>query len=319
MVNDVRHILTQLQGIKSLRKNNNSIWICCPFHLEKTPSCSINLQEGKYPIGTFYCFGCTESGSWDKLAEKLGVAKLGKKTNSFVVHKERTNELKSKLLRNKKVDTVRIKKCEIPDWRGINGKLLEKLGATVYIRNKVKFIDLPIIVDNEHLADIKARFIKPKNKFIPSYVNSNASKTKEYGLFPYHYVDKLLKNKVNWKNKETKAKYICLVEGPRDALGLIQFGIPALAILGTYSWNKDKLRLLKILCVLHDVGIIVIMDSDEAGTKAQKTIVADLKKFGVEYKQVKLKRWAKEYNMDKLDPMSAPLELKKSIRSLAIP
>lgn len=42
--------------IQVQRKGRN-FWACCPFHHEKTPSFSINAEEG-----FFHCFGCKESG-----------------------------------------------------------------------------------------------------------------------------------------------------------------------------------------------------------------------------------------------------------------
>ena len=40
-----------------LEKKGSKYWACCPFHNEKTPSFSVNEDEGFY-----YCFGCKESG-----------------------------------------------------------------------------------------------------------------------------------------------------------------------------------------------------------------------------------------------------------------
>ncbi|EHM54109.1 DNA primase [Cardiobacterium valvarum] len=39
------------------RKSGSNHWACCPFHQEKTPSFSVNLQKGFY-----HCFGCGVSG-----------------------------------------------------------------------------------------------------------------------------------------------------------------------------------------------------------------------------------------------------------------
>lgn len=40
-----------------VQKKGRNFWACCPFHHEKTPSFSINAEEG-----FFHCFGCKESG-----------------------------------------------------------------------------------------------------------------------------------------------------------------------------------------------------------------------------------------------------------------
>ena len=40
-----------------LEKKGGKFWACCPFHNEKTPSFTVNEDEGFY-----HCFGCKESG-----------------------------------------------------------------------------------------------------------------------------------------------------------------------------------------------------------------------------------------------------------------
>ena len=41
---------------------------CCPFHEERNPSFSLNMEKGVY-----FCFGCQASGSLIQLAVKLGL------------------------------------------------------------------------------------------------------------------------------------------------------------------------------------------------------------------------------------------------------
>ncbi len=49
-----------------LQQKGRRFWACCPFHSEKTPSFSINNEDGIY-----YCFGCKESGDVIKFVEKM--------------------------------------------------------------------------------------------------------------------------------------------------------------------------------------------------------------------------------------------------------
>ncbi|MDE6583503.1 MAG: DNA primase, partial [Clostridia bacterium] len=49
-----------------LKENGRRFWACCPFHNEKTPSFSINNEDGIY-----YCFGCKESGDVIKFIQKM--------------------------------------------------------------------------------------------------------------------------------------------------------------------------------------------------------------------------------------------------------
>lgn len=49
-----------------LQQKGRNFWGCCPFHNEKTPSFSINNEDGFY-----HCFGCKESGDVIKFVEKM--------------------------------------------------------------------------------------------------------------------------------------------------------------------------------------------------------------------------------------------------------
>lgn len=49
-----------------LEQKGRRFWGCCPFHSEKTPSFSINNEDGIY-----YCFGCKESGDVIKFVQKM--------------------------------------------------------------------------------------------------------------------------------------------------------------------------------------------------------------------------------------------------------
>lgn len=70
---DFRHISEILPGIIShlgKGKEKGTEFVChCPFHEDRTPSFSLNLEKGVY-----YCFGCRESGGLTQLASKLGIS-----------------------------------------------------------------------------------------------------------------------------------------------------------------------------------------------------------------------------------------------------
>lgn len=53
------------------RVSSNRVMICCPFHEETGPSCSISQEA---PV--FNCFGCGESGHLSKLLRHLGMPKV---------------------------------------------------------------------------------------------------------------------------------------------------------------------------------------------------------------------------------------------------
>ena len=68
------------------RQGNGSVMICCPFHPDSTPSCSVDPVRRGY-----HCFGCRESGPITKLiTELLGISRgeaiqmLGRATGAQV-------------------------------------------------------------------------------------------------------------------------------------------------------------------------------------------------------------------------------------------
>lgn len=60
VIDEIRSRLDILDVVSSrvvLKKKGANYWGCCPFHNEKTPSFSVNVQKGIYK-----CFGCGEGG-----------------------------------------------------------------------------------------------------------------------------------------------------------------------------------------------------------------------------------------------------------------
>ena len=60
VIDEIRSRLDILDVVQSrvvLKKRGANYWGCCPFHNEKTPSFSVNVQKG-----IFKCFGCGEGG-----------------------------------------------------------------------------------------------------------------------------------------------------------------------------------------------------------------------------------------------------------------
>jgi hypothetical protein len=60
------NILDIIGRFVSLKKKGTYYWACCPFHNESTPSFSVSEKKGSY-----YCFGCGESGDGVTFLEKI--------------------------------------------------------------------------------------------------------------------------------------------------------------------------------------------------------------------------------------------------------
>lgn len=81
-----------------LKKKGRSLWACCPFHQEKTPSFSVSPDKGFY-----HCFGCNESGDVVSFIEKMdnitfpeAIEKLADIARIEIPQKEKTYEEKKK-------------------------------------------------------------------------------------------------------------------------------------------------------------------------------------------------------------------------------
>jgi DNA primase len=128
-----------------------------------------------------------------------------------------------------------------------------------------------------------------------------------HGLFPFDTAVKLMQDK--------GLTTMVLVEGPRDALRLIQMGIPACSILGTHSWSDNKRRLLEFAGVTR---LITMFDGDEAGYKAHLLVRENVQKT-FDYSAVKLWKYPipEGHPEDKLDPGNCPkpmlVRLKKQL------
>lgn len=92
--------------------------------------------------------------------------------------------------------------------------------------------------------------------------NSSADLPAPRLLFPYDYYKRL--------------RTVVLVEGPVDALRLIDYGIPAMAILGTGTWSKAKRNLLIKKGVRN---VLLCFDGDKAGRICTATFNRKLKKY----------------------------------------
>ncbi|QJT71177.1 DNA primase [Vibrio phage vB_VcorM_GR11A] len=274
-----RVILKEIEKIPGYKKyTHKTVEILCPFHAgDSSPSCGIYVApDGRAPVGWTYCLGCGTSVHWNVLAKKLGLEHIeGKDTkrDSTGFSDQSMNRIRKSLLAaggNSIGDYMAEWQMPLPlpflsqEWRGISGALIKEMGCMVGIdrREKEPFLIMPVNVRGKMIAAIKARFA-PKDGS-PSYVISDDSPLRTKGLFMFDHVRDMLKS--------GKYKWVVLVEGQRDALRLIQYGIPAVAMLGVSSWSEKKKRLLLSL----GVGIVLCMDGDKAGVGAMRQLREDL-------------------------------------------
>ncbi len=317
--NTIYHEVDRIPGYK--KSTATSIFICCPFHNEKQPSCGINtdIHHPRVPLGFFRCFGCGVKGNWNVLAEKLKlktIKELDFKKDRVAVRD--LNSMRTTLLGN---ETLTFKQLldefgvglstpypsENGRWRTINPKLVNMTGAHLAYdrRSDDNVVIFPVEVEGDIVGGLKAITERDEdNKRQLAYVTSKGTWVKNKGLFPYDLVARMLRAK--------RIRSVALVEGSRDALRLIQYGIPAIAILGSQNFSKQKMNLILGLPIDH---LIICMDGDLAGVKASN-IIWGFAKAKIDTSVVKLRKVAKQLGKKKIDPGDAPVSVIRDIKKL---
>ena len=303
----VRSQINRLNAVKwgtKISPDNNKVWIRCPFHgngEERTPSFIINLEDsptdkGIFKAGSGHCYACGVTLGWKKIADKLNLKAPNANTS---------DEKYPEILFNAATDEALINDEEIMQkdldfslpwpkdrhWRGINGKLVSKVGGSLFFdsRNQIEALYFSVVVNYKKVGGVKANIVKMGRN---NYFNDSGSWVKDKGLFPYDNTKIYIKRK--------KLNTVVLVEGSRDALNCLQRGIPAIAILGTGNWSDVKADLVLNLGVSN---VILAFDPDEAGDKATKVVFKSLKN------EVSVKKFTFPPNID-------PGAMKKDIASL---
>src|SRR5690606_6990407 len=319
MIEDAYSVITsELEKVQGPRKHTaTNLFICCPFHDERTPSLSINLSDNaKVNIGTFMCFGCQAKGHWNVLAEKLGLRQVKEwqhfKGTTDGVQERHMNRRKD--LRGITNDSIQRLFDEIGNavlpwpenqkWRNYGGKLLKRIGAYMY--NDKRFDEimlvLPIYINGRYKGGVKALYEKPKKG--PSYINTNGDWVQDFGLLGYDYVR---------KRKLWGCKAIVVVEGPRDWLRLVKNKIPACGILGSKMFNQKKMMLLMALGVEK---IYILPDNDRAGASMAQ-LVEDVCRNFIETEHLVLPRKKDEKgNVIALDPDNAPQKIIDKVKRI---
>lgn len=258
--------------------DSGDMWMFCCYHdqenlhLSTKRSLKINLSNSEVPYGSFFCFACAKHGTWNKIAKKLKLKRLKADELYEDDFKDELSETdlqklgfgsENSISKEEFLLAVSIEWDKAKKWRRIKGKLVNNIGGRLMLNELTKTLQLalPVKVDDQLQGVVYCRLKKEPGKL--SYINEPGVWSKN-SLFPYDYIDK------NFK----KYKYVVLVEGPRDALFLIQNGIPALSILGTHSWSKTCANL--VMGLSKDL-VVVMFDGDYAGRKAKRKVSRHLK------------------------------------------
>lgn len=317
-INDIHGtVLDEIGKLPGMKKyTGDSILVCCPFHNDNSPSCGIYTSVGMdIPLGSFHCFGCGTKGRWNYLAQRAGlveipdwqIADAGENSSSGLAalyHKIGNKTVSYPSVKSLMKSLKRNSYLQWPDdiaWRGYPGKLIaDAEGQLCNIpQSGESLCFFPCTLGSKYIGGVAAYMQKQATG--TSYVNTSGSWSKDKGLFPLKLVRK-------WIRKRG-FKYVVLVEGPRDALALLSYGIPALAVLGSEQFGESKCRIIEML----DLDCVFTMvDNDKGGDLLRANIKAAFANSGLAVRHFKLPKDRDDNGkLIKLDPDSAP---KKFIR-----
>lgn len=309
--------LDKIQGFT--KQTQASMIICCPFHDEKTPSCSINIShEAKVPLGFFNCYGCGESGPWNYLAKKVGLREI-KEWQNFTgttagdrgrVNRNRKN---AEATNNRSINRLfeEVGGAVLPwpekkEWRGYPGSMIKRVDGYMFNEGKKRdelMLVFPVYINGRYRGGVQAFWDKPAKG--PSYLNTGGDWVANYGLLGYDFIR---------KHDLFGCDCVVLCEGPRDWLRLVMNKIPAIGILGSKMFGERKLMLLMGLGIKK---VYTLTDNDTAGLGMARLVESFCENM-IEFEELKLPRkFDEEGNLIKLDPDDADQKIIDKVKAIA--
>lgn len=248
-------------GAKSNRPNINTF--CPTGHDKDTASLSIHRHDGR-----FFCFGCGIRGrNWNHMASFLNVEVLSEESlpDPFLTFTMDLSDDIKKAMQEFELP------WDLEPWVG--DYTHDKKSGVVIAEETIhalegcnRFDDIyrcpriffPVRQYGELFGWVSRRLDKPIEgiPYKRKYLNAPGMLSSKI-LFPLDEIER-------WNTN-----VVVIVEGPLDAVRLINYDIPALAIMGTGNYDPDnRVDLLNI----GAEKIILAMDSDDAGKKARRVI-----------------------------------------------
>ncbi|HMJ74438.1 MAG TPA: DNA primase [Iamia sp.] len=303
---DIVQVASQFMQLKKVGRRFSGL---CPFHGEKTPSFSINAEEGLY-----HCFGCQVSGDTIRLVQELqhldfpeAIEWLASQCGVTVRYTERGQGERRE--RKAHLHAALEKAVAWYHDRLLNGR--DAGAARAYLRQRgfdgesvrryrlgwapddwdllSRHLDLPdkVLVETGLGFVNRARrqqdFFRGRVLFPIFDAQDNAigfggrimpgqegPKYRNTGQTPLYDKSKVLYG-LNWaKSDVVKAEEVIVCEGYTDVIGFADVGVPrAVATCGT-SLTEDHVRILKRFAR----RLVLAFDPDAAGAAAAERVYA---------------------------------------------
>ena len=298
---DIVAIITQYTQLKRVGRRFSGL---CPFHGEKTPSFSVNAEEGFY-----YCFGCQESGdaiSFVRAKEQLDFAAavewLANKANITLRYTD-ANEGESRKRRSKLYDAIETavewyhkRLLTSPDAgparaylrdRGFTGELVRefKMG---WAPDEWDALSNSLRLPNQDLIDSGLGFINRRNRQQDAFrgrvmfpIFDAQSRAVGFGgrILPGSDDPAKYKNSsesqvyaksrvlygLNWaKTDIVKADEVVVCEGYTDVIGFFQADVPRAVATCGTALTDEHVKLLRKFAR----RVVLSFDADAAGQNA---------------------------------------------------
>lgn len=228
------------QNIKGIPQQN----VICPFHDDKNPSLSLDLESGKW-----YCHACVKGGDVFQFYMDYNKVSFSKAKNAILGNEQveilslaEVYEANNTLINSENI----LKALKIK--RGWDKEIIEKF-TLGWSNDRVT---IPIYDENKDLVNIRKYdlFHKSKLKFL------NVKGYGEIKLFPI---------------ENLKKELVILFAGEPDTILANQIGLPGLTFTGGEgTYNRKYLPQFK------DKIVYICYDLDEVGERAAKGIAENL-------------------------------------------
>lgn len=283
--------------------------IICPFHEDANPSMIVNLKQGSY-----YCFGCHESGDALKFVQKM--EKMRSKSNDLQGCKKFFQILKSDECSRIRIQRVeKVKKtskqmyAEAYDYFHGLSKVNWRKKSDLDEVNEVRSYMVKRGFTTSTLNKIDARVTFSKNyelifpmldngKFKGWVCRTNIPEVEQKRKYLYN---KGFRRKTSLIGNYGDNEVLFIVEGFMDRLKFIQFGVNnVVAILG---WKASLHQIEKIKSKKNIKYIVSALDNDKCGIKGSKYLESIFKEKYVRFAYIKGVKDPGEMSKETFDKM----------------
>lgn len=226
--------------------SGNECMCVCIFHDDHNASMQFNLETG-----LFVCFSCNVGGSYRKIERQLGVAHSEVGVSLDVILRK-LNDLKKGAGQDEQMRVIpeaELGKYKMPTdyWesRGFTKSTIDAfdLGYDIV----ADAVTIPVRTMGGDLLGVTRRFLDPD-------AESKYRYPRRFKKGEHLFASWLVAN-------DQSVTSVALTEGAVDAMQLWQWGVPAMAIYGSYV-SREQIRQLRTLGLSE---VTLFFDNDKAG------------------------------------------------------